>query len=51
MPTCPLSSRLPQVACSLQLDDTDLLDLDAVWEGVPYAPTSDVYDWERGGDW
>lgn len=40
-----------QVACSLQLDDTDLLDLDAVWEGVPYAPTSDVYDWERGGDW
>ncbi|GFR48697.1 hypothetical protein Agub_g10653 [Astrephomene gubernaculifera] len=40
-----------QAACALKLDDTDLLDLDAVWEGVPNPPTSDVYAWERGGMW
>ncbi|GLI71509.1 hypothetical protein VaNZ11_016732 [Volvox africanus] len=40
-----------QAACALKLDDADLLDLDAVWEGVPEPPTSDVYVWERGGAW
>ncbi|EFJ42148.1 hypothetical protein VOLCADRAFT_97847 [Volvox carteri f. nagariensis] len=40
-----------QAACALHLDDGDLLDLDAVWEGVPDPPTSDVYVWERGGVW
>ncbi|GIL90237.1 hypothetical protein Vretifemale_17920 [Volvox reticuliferus] len=40
-----------QAACALKLDDGDLLDLDAVWEGVPEPPTSDVYVWERGGAW
>ncbi|GLC67069.1 hypothetical protein PLESTF_000511600 [Pleodorina starrii] len=40
-----------QAACALHLDEVDLLDLDAVWEGVPNPPTSDVYVWERGGDW
>ncbi|KXZ50070.1 hypothetical protein GPECTOR_18g49 [Gonium pectorale] len=40
-----------QAACGLVLDDGDMLDLDAVWEGVPNPPTSDVYVWERGGAW
>eukprot|EP00198_Chlamydomonas_reinhardtii_P011876 XP_001701213.1 predicted protein [Chlamydomonas reinhardtii] len=41
----------PQVACALKLDDADMLDLDAVWEGAPNPPTSDIYVWERGGAW
>lgn len=37
-------------AFSFALDDVDLLDLDAAYEGAN-QPTSDVYAWERGGDW
>ncbi|PNW86744.1 hypothetical protein CHLRE_02g095127v5 [Chlamydomonas reinhardtii] len=46
-----LHIRDMQVACALKLDDADMLDLDAVWEGAPNPPTSDIYVWERGGAW
>jgi hypothetical protein len=35
---------------SFQLDDIDLLDIDAAYEGA-MQPTSDVYVWERGSEW
>jgi hypothetical protein len=34
----------------LELDEDDLFDLDAVYEGAS-QPTTDVYVWERGGQW
>jgi hypothetical protein len=33
-----------------ELDEEDLFDLDAVYEGAT-PPTTDVYVWERGGAW
>lgn len=33
-----------------ELDEDDLFDLDAVYEGAN-QPTTDVYAWERGGLW
>lgn len=33
-----------------ELDEEDLFDLDAVYEGAS-QPTTDVYVWERGGEW
>lgn len=33
-----------------ELDEEDLFDLDAVYEGAT-QPTTDVYAWERGGQW
>lgn len=35
---------------SFVLDESDLLDLDAAYEGAN-QPTTDVYVWERGGRW
>ncbi|KAG2427620.1 hypothetical protein HXX76_012272 [Chlamydomonas incerta] len=46
-----LHVRDMQAACALRLGDEDMLDLDAVWEGAPNPPTTDIYVWERGGAW
>jgi diketogulonate reductase-like aldo/keto reductase len=35
---------------AFQLDEVDLLDIDAAYEGAA-QPTTDVYQWERGGSW
>ena len=35
---------------SFSLDDVDMLDLEAAYEGAQ-QPVGDVYAWERGGDW
>lgn len=37
-------------APGFELDDDDLLALDAAYEGAN-QPTTDVYAWERGGEW
>lgn len=37
-------------APGFELDDDDLLALDATYEGA-HQPTTDVYSWERGGEW
>jgi aryl-alcohol dehydrogenase-like predicted oxidoreductase len=33
-----------------RLDEIDMLDIDAAYEGAA-QPTTDVYAWERGGGW
>lgn len=35
---------------SFELDDIDMLDIDAAYEGAR-QPSGDVYAWERGGAW
>jgi hypothetical protein len=35
---------------SFELDEIDMLDIDAAYEGA-HQPTTDVYAWERGGSW
>jgi len=35
---------------TFELDDIDMLDVDAAYEGAQ-QPTADVYAWERGGNW
>lgn len=35
---------------SFRLDEVDMLDIDAAYEGAN-QPTTDVYAWERGGNW
>lgn len=35
---------------TFELDDIDMLDIDAAYEGAR-QPSSDVYAWERGGTW
>lgn len=35
---------------SFELDEIDMLDIDAAYEGAN-QPTTDVYAWERGGNW
>jgi aryl-alcohol dehydrogenase-like predicted oxidoreductase len=37
-------------AAALRLDEADMLDIDAAYEGA-HQPASDVYAWERGGNW
>ena len=40
-----------QAAFTFTLDEDDLLEIDAAYEGATKQPTSDVFSWERGGDW
>lgn len=35
---------------SFALDEVDMLDIDAAYEGAA-QPAGDVYSWERGGEW
>lgn len=39
-----------QRVATFELDDIDLLDIDAVYEGAK-QPSTDCYVWERGGVW
>ncbi|WIA11681.1 hypothetical protein OEZ85_011778 [Tetradesmus obliquus] len=43
-------TRDAQRLFSFELDEIDLLDIDAAYEGA-HQPTTDVYAWERGGSW
>ncbi len=35
----------------LQLDEEDVLDIDAAYEGAEKQPQHDCFIWERGGPW
>jgi aryl-alcohol dehydrogenase-like predicted oxidoreductase len=35
---------------TFELDEVDMLDIDAAYEGAQ-QPAGDVYAWERGGSW
>jgi hypothetical protein len=52
-PDCTVPLLLLQDAqrlFSFELDEIDMLDIDAAYEGA-HQPTTDVYAWERGGSW
>lgn len=42
--------RDAQRLSTFELDELDLLDLDAIYEEAT-QPSSDVFAWERGGQW
>lgn len=43
--------RAAQTAFSFALTEDDHLELDAAYEGAARQPRSDVFQWERGGEW
>lgn len=47
---CSSPSQDAQRLFAFELNDVDMFDIDAAYEGA-HAPASDVYAWERGGDW
>mmetsp|Transcript_13721 Transcript_13721/g.37050 ORF Transcript_13721/g.37050 Transcript_13721/m.37050 type:complete len:473 (+) Transcript_13721:142-1560(+) len=46
-----LHMRDLQTVFTFSLDEDDLLEIDAAYEGSTKQPTSDVFAWERGGVW
>jgi hypothetical protein len=46
----PLLLQDAQRLFGFELDEIDMLDIDAAYEGA-HQPTTDVYAWERGGSW
>lgn len=40
-----------QTVMTFELDEEDEIEVEAAYEAATKQPTSDVFAWERGGEW